>query len=145
MHLRTGIVQSPRGGALGRQLPLVRLGGAARLGTGRQYISWVSLDDVVGVTLFALRRDDVAGAVNVTAPNPVTNAEYTATLARVVRRPVLPVGIPAAAPALLLGRELAHELLYSSARVLPARALAERYDFADPLLEPALRRLLARP
>ncbi len=144
VHLRIGIVQTPKGGALGRQLPVFRLAGAARLGSGRQYVSWVSLDDVVGVALFALSRDDVAGAVNVTAPNPVTNAEYTATLARALRRPVLPLGVPPVAPGLLLGRELAPELLYSSARVLPARALAEGYDIVDPLLVPALRRLLAR-
>ncbi|MDQ3538305.1 MAG: TIGR01777 family oxidoreductase [Actinomycetota bacterium] len=144
VHVRIGIVQTPKGGALGRQLPLFKIAGAARLGSGRQYVSWVTLDDVAGVLRHALVTDSLHGVINATAPAPVTNAEYTRTLARVLRRPVLPIGVPAWAPGLVLGRELVDELLYYSARVLPERTQASGYAFTEPDLEAALRRMLAR-
>lgn len=144
VHVRVGIVQTPEGGGLGRQLPIFKITGAARLGSGRQYVSWVSLDDVVGVLRHALITESLHGVLNATAPTPVTNAEYTRTLARVIHRPVLPVGVPAFAPGVVLGRELVDELLYYSARVLPARTEASGYTFTQPHLEPALRRMLAR-
>ena len=144
VHTRIGIVQTPAGGALARLARVFRLTGAARFGNGRQYMSWVSLDDVAAALQHAVESQAVGGVVNVTAPTPVTNAEYTRILARVLRRPVLPVGVPAFAPGLLVGRDLVSELLYFSQRVLPERLPATGFSFADRDLETALRRLLER-
>ncbi|MBM3683086.1 MAG: TIGR01777 family protein [Actinobacteria bacterium] len=139
--LRTGIVLDPGGGALGKMLPLFRFGLGGRLGSGRQYWSWISMADEVGAIRFLLERADVTGPVNLTAPTPVTNAAFTRTLSSVLRRPaVFPV--PAFGPKLLLGAELAEELLFCSARVDPAVLGAAGYIFEDPTLEGALRRLL---
>jgi uncharacterized protein len=144
VHPRIGIVQSPRGGALGRILPLFKLGVGGRLGSGKQYWSWVSLDDVIGIIRHAVLTDELAGPVNATAPTPVTNAAYTKILAGVLRRPaILPV--PRFGPAILLGRELAEELLYYSARILPERTEASGYEFRHTHLEQCLRDLLDRP
>jgi uncharacterized protein (TIGR01777 family) len=143
VHVRTGLVQTPRGGSLARQLPLFRLGLGGRLGSGRQWWSWVTLDDVIGVYRHALTATAASGPLNATAPNPVTNAEYTATLARVVGRPAaLPV--PRFGLRLLLG-EAADELVFTSARVLPAATEASGYSFRHPTLEAALRHILTRP
>lgn len=143
VHVRTGFVQTTRGGSLARQLPLFRLGLGGRLGSGRQWWSWVTLDDVIGVYRHALTATAASGPLNATAPNPVTNAQYTATLARVVGRPAaLPV--PRFGLRLLLG-ELAEELLFTSARVLPAATEASGYSFRHPTLEAALRHILTRP
>jgi uncharacterized protein len=143
VHVRNGIVQAAEGGALARQLPLFRLGLGARLGSGRQWLSWVALDDTVGLYRHALLTDDLEGPVNGTAPNPVTNAEYTAVVARVLGRPGLLVA-PKPAARLLLG-QLGTELLFASLRVQPAVAQASGYAFRFPDLEPALRHLLDRP
>jgi uncharacterized protein (TIGR01777 family) len=141
--LRTGIVQATTGGALAKLLPLFRLGLGGRIGSGRQWWPWIGVDDEVGAIVHLLGAD-VEGPVNLVSPEPVTNAEYTRTLARVLHRPaVLPV--PLLAPALLLGRELATSLLGDSIRVEPARLLASGYDFRQPHLEGALRALLDRP
>lgn len=141
--LRTGIVLSPAGGALRKQLPLFRLGLGGRFGTGRQWQSWISIDDEVGAIVHLL-GSSVAGPVNLTAPNPVTNGEFTKTLARVLRRPaVLPV--PRFAPALLLGGELADNLLFTGQRVLPEVLTADGYSFRHPELEDGLRALLGKP
>lgn len=143
VHPRIGIVQSPDGGALGRSLPLFKLGLGGRFGSGRQYWSWITRDDVVGVIHHALVAPDLSGAINATAPNPVTNAEFTRILGRVLGRPaVLP--IPKAGPAALLGFELAGDLLFSSARVLPENVLASGYNFQHPTLEAGLRATLGR-
>ncbi|MGH3327073.1 MAG: TIGR01777 family oxidoreductase [Streptomycetales bacterium] len=142
-HVRTGIVQSPRGGALRVQLPLFALGLGGRLGSGGQWVSWIGIDDIVGLFHHALASPDLAGVINGTAPHPVTNAEYTATLAGVLGRPaVLPV--PEAGPAALLGREGARETAFASQRVLPGRAEATGYLFRHPDLESALRHVLGR-
>ena len=141
-HLRTGIVLTPRGGALKNQLPLFRLGLGGRFGSGRQWQSWISLDDEVGAITHLLTAD-VHGAVNLTAPAPVTNREFTSTLARVLHRPAL-LPIPAVGPKLLLGGELADALLYTGQRVLPAKLLASGYDVRHADLEEALRAMLAR-
>jgi uncharacterized protein (TIGR01777 family) len=143
VHLRNGIVQATQGGPLARQLPLFRLGLGARFGSGRQWLSWVALDDTVGLFRHALLTDGLEGPVNGTAPNPVTNAEYTATLARVLGRPGF-LAVPHLALRLLIG-ELADELLFASLRVQPAAAQASGYAFRFPELEPALRHLLDRP
>jgi len=141
VNLRFGIVQSAEGGALKTMLPLFRLGLGGRLGDGRQYVSWVSVDDTVGAIGFALARDDVSGALNVTAPEPVTQAEHARTLGHVLGRPaVLPA--PAFAIRAVLG-EFAGEVL-TGARVLPERLSELGYVFRHRELEPALRDLLGR-
>jgi uncharacterized protein (TIGR01777 family) len=136
VHLRTGIVLSGRGGALKKQLPLFKLGLGGRLGSGRQWTSWVSLHDEVGAILHALRSDDLSGPVNAVSPNPVTNADFTVVLGRALRRPAkLPV--PRAALAVVLGREMATSLT-ASQRVQPERLLAHGYRFKHPDLPAAL-------
>lgn len=139
VHVRTGLVQA-RGGMLGRQLPLYKLGLGGRLGSGRQWWSWVALDDVVGLYRHALVTEALRGPVNATAPHPVTNAEHAATLARVLGRPAL-LPVPRFVPRLLLG-DMAEELLFYSAKVTPAVALATGYRFRFTTLEPALRHIL---
>jgi uncharacterized protein len=142
VHTRFGIVQSARGGALKTQLPLFKLGLGGPVGGGRQYVSWVALDDVVGAIAFALSHDGLSGPVNVTAPAPVTQGEYARTLGRVLRRPaVLPA--PAFAVRAILG-EFANEVL-ESRRVVPKKLMDGDYAFRHRTLEPALRHLLARP
>jgi uncharacterized protein (TIGR01777 family) len=140
--LRTGIVLSPHGGALARQLPLFRLGVGGRLGSGRQWVSWIALPDQVGAILHALDHPEVAGPFNATAPNPVTNAELTAALASAVHRPAV-LAVPRLALQVALGRELTDVALLASQRVHPSRLLASGYRFAHPDLGPALRALLA--
>jgi len=140
VHPRMGLVQTPDDGALQRSLPLFKLGLGGRFGAGRQWWSWVMLDDVIGVLVHALTDDGVSGPINVTAPDPVTNATYTRVLGRVLGRPaVLP--IPEFGPRLVFG-EMADELLYSSARVLPRATLASGYRFRHTDLEAGLRSVL---
>jgi len=137
---RSGIVLSAHGGALGKLLPMFRLGLGGRFGTGSQWWSWITLDDEVGALLWLLDHDQ-AGPVNLTAPNPVTNREFTRVLGQVLSRPaVLPV--PRFGPRLLLGAELAEALLFTSAKVVPAVLEKGGYNFTDTDLEPGLRRLL---
>lgn len=143
VHLRTALVLSPRGGLLKKVLPLFKLGLGGRLGSGRQYWSWISVDDVVGIIGHALSSDALAGPVNTAAPAPVTNEEFTSTLAGVLGRPAL-APVPKFGPRILLG-QMADELLFSSARLLPARLQAHGYEYRHPKLEPALRDLLDRP
>ncbi|HEU5359240.1 MAG TPA: TIGR01777 family oxidoreductase [Gemmatimonadales bacterium] len=142
VRARLGIVLSPDGGALRKMLPPFRLGIGGRLGSGRQWMSWVALDDAIGAIHHAIFTPSLRGPVNVTAPAPATNAEFTATLARVLARPaILPV--PAAALTLVFG-QLADEALLAGQRVLPAALLAAGYRFRDPVLEGALRHVLGR-
>jgi uncharacterized protein (TIGR01777 family) len=138
VHLRTALVQAANG-LLARQFLLFRLGLGGRLGSGRQWWSWIALDDVVGLYRHALLTAELAGPVNAAAPNPVTNAEHAATVARVLRRPAL-LHVPRFGPRLLLG-DLG-DVLFNSIRVHPAVALASGYRFAFPELEPALRHAL---
>lgn len=144
VHVRTGIVQDPAGGALKRILPLFKLGLGGRLGSGRQWWSWISRDDVLGLYEHALTTESVRGALNATAPNPVTNAEYTRVLGRVLGRPTL-LPVPRIGPKILLGSQLAEELLFTSANVHPTVAEKTGYTFRHRHLEPALRELLERP
>ena len=140
---RTGIVLSPDGGALAKLLPLFKLGVGGRMGSGRQWWSWISLEDEVGAIRWLLDHD-VSGPVNLTAPEPVTNAEMTRVLGEVLHRPtILPV--PSFGPKLLLGGELAEALLFTSQRVAPAVLGEQGFPFAHPTLEGALRSLLDRP
>jgi uncharacterized protein (TIGR01777 family) len=133
--MRTGVVVSGRGGALGRLIPLFRLGVGGRLGSGRQYWSWIGLHDYVRAVRFLLDRDDLSGPVNVCAPTPVTNAEFTKTLARAVHRPAL-LAVPGFALRLPF-RDFAVDLL-AGQRVVPARLLASGFTFDYPDLESAL-------
>jgi uncharacterized protein (TIGR01777 family) len=140
--LRTGIVLSPHGGALAKLLPIFRLGGGGPLGNGRQWMSWITLDDHVRGMEHALFTERVRGAVNLTAPAPARNAEFAATLGRVLGRPaVLPV--PAFALELLYG-EMAREALLAGQRVMPAALTSAGFQFEEPTLEGALRRILNR-
>ena len=140
--LRSGIVLSPRGGALQRQLLPFRLGLGGRLGSGDQWFSWISIDDEVGAIRHVLTNDDVEGPVNVTAPGPVTNAQFTASLGRALRRPTF-LPTPTAALWLLFGREMVAEMLLTSHRVLPAVLTASGYSFRHPAVDAALADLLA--
>ncbi|MFN0007883.1 MAG: TIGR01777 family oxidoreductase [Planctomycetota bacterium] len=140
VQLRFGVVLSPAGGALAKMLLPFRLGLGGRIGDGRQWMSWIALDDAVGAIHHALFAEGIDGPVNAVAPQAVTNAEYTRTLGRVLRRPtVLPM--PAFAARLAFG-ELANELLLASQRVQPRRLRETGYDFAYPELEGALRHQL---
>ncbi len=142
VHLRFGMILSPAGGALRKMLLPFRFGAGGRIGEGGQFMSWIALDDVLGAIYHALCDDSVQGPVNVVAPGPVSNAEFTRTLAGVLRRPAL-FPLPAFAARLLFG-EMADELLLTSARVMPARLQASGYRFRFPELEGALRHLLGR-
>ncbi len=119
-----------------------RLGAGGRIGSGRQYMSWIALDDAVGAVHHALASGSLAGPVNAAAPSPVTNAEFTRELARVLRRPAI-VPLPAFAARLAFG-EMADALLLASQRVMPGRLQASGYAFRFPELEGALRHLLGR-
>ncbi|MEU7628572.1 TIGR01777 family oxidoreductase [Nocardia sp. NPDC049220] len=143
VRVRTGIVQSPRGGTLRLLRPLFAAGLGGRIADGRQWLSWIGIDDLVDVYHRALWDIDLAGPINAVAPQPVRNAEYTRVLARVLHRPaVLPV--PSFGPALLLGGEGNRELACASQRVVPARLTQSGHRFRAPALEPALRHLLGK-
>jgi uncharacterized protein (TIGR01777 family) len=140
--LRTGLVLDPKGGALQKMLPLFKLGVGGRIGNGKQWWAWVSVDDWVGAARFLLDHD-VRGPVNITGPAPVTNAEFTKALGAVVHRPTaLPV--PSFGPKLLLGKELAHDLLLTSLRVMPDVLEREGYAFQHRDVTAALRGVLDR-
>lgn len=140
--LRTGIVLTPRGGALKKQLPLFKIGAGGKFGRGDQWQSWISLDDEIRAIEYLLTAN-VSGPVNLTAPNPVTNAQFTTTLAKVLKRPAL-LPIPSFGPKLLLGGELADALLFTGQRVLPNALEASGFKFAHSNLEEALRSLLKK-
>ncbi len=142
VHPRFGIVLSTEGGALATTLPIFKLGAGGRIGSGRQYWSWISIDDVVGAVLHALATESLEGPVNVVAPDPPTNAEYTRTLGRVLGRPTI-FPLPAPAARIALG-QVADELLLASQRVEPARLKESGYSYRHPELEGALRHLLGR-
>ena len=140
---RRGVVLSPKGGALKKRLLPFKLGVGGRLGTGRQWLSWISLDDEIAALIHLLGADGGRGPVNVTSPEPVTNAEFTATLARVLRRPAF-MPVPNAALYALFGRQMTEEMVLGGQRVLPAVLQESGFAFAYPTLEEALRRMLGR-
>jgi len=140
VHPRLGIVLSTEGGALGATLPIFKLGGGGKVGSGRQYWSWVSFDDVIGTIVYLMENEDLSGPVNVVAPDAPTNAEYTKVLGEVLNRPTL-FTVPAPAARVALGG-IADELLLASARVEPARLQEAGYSFRHPELGGALRYLL---
>lgn len=140
--LRFGVVFAPRGGALEKLLPVFRCGVGGRIGSGRQWMSWVAIDDAVRVLTWSIDRADARGAFNATAPEPVTNAVFAATLARVLRRPaILPV--PATVLRLAMG-EMAEATILASTRAVPRRLAECGFGFLHPTLEAALRRVLDR-
>lgn len=141
VHLRSGIVLARSGGALAKQLPLFRLGLGGRLGSGRQYLSWITLEDEVRAIVFGLRTASLSGAANLTAPHPVTSAAFAAAAGRVLRRPEKLV-VPAVALRLVFGADMADEMLLAGQRVLPAVLLAHGFEFSHPAVEPALRAVL---
>jgi uncharacterized protein len=141
-HLRSTLVLSATGGALGKMLPLFRFGVGGRIGSGKQWWPWITVDDEVGAIVHLLTAD-VEGPVNLGSPEPVTNAEFTQALGRAVHRPTL-LPTPKFGPAALLGGELAEELLYTSHRVVPERLLGSGYAFRDTDLDDTLARLLTR-
>jgi hypothetical protein len=141
VNLRLGIVLDPSGGALPTMVTPFKLGLGGKLGSGRQYLSWIGLDEVVAIFQHALVSPALIGPLNAVAPNPVTNAELTKALARALHRPAL-FSVPAAVLRLALG-EAADEMLLGGARVRPAKLVASGYRFRDPELEPLLRRVLA--
>ena len=140
--LRTGLVLERDGGALAAMLTPFKLGVGGPLGTGRQYWPWIHRDDWVGLCQFLISRPDVSGPVNATAPTPVTNEEFSKTLARVLHRPCV-FRVPAAVLRLAMG-EMADALLLSGHRVVPTRALELGYQFQYRELEPALTAILAK-
>ena len=142
VYLRTGIVLSPKGGALKKLLPLFKLGVGGKFGSGKQWQSWISIDDEIGAIEHLLTAN-VSGAVNLTAPNPVTNAEFTKVLASVLKRPAI-VPVPTFAPKIVLGGELADALLFTGQRVIPAALNASGYMFKHTTLESAFRSLLSK-
>jgi hypothetical protein len=140
VHPRFGLVMSAAGGALKKMLLPFRLGLGGRLGNGLQWMSWISIDDAVGALCHLLATDSFSGPVNLTAPEPVRNADFTRILGKVLGRPT-PFPIPAAVLRLVLG-EMAETTLLASARVLPRRLLASGYRFEHPDLESGLRHVL---
>jgi hypothetical protein len=142
VRARLGVVLSQDGGALQKMLPIFKLGGGGVIGSGKQYMSWISLDDVVNALIFAVTNKSVVGAMNVVAPNSVRNSEFTEALGHVLHRPaVLP--LPAFAAQLIMG-EMADELLLASARVEPIALEGNKFGFEYPNLAGALRHALGK-
>jgi uncharacterized protein (TIGR01777 family) len=139
--LRTGVVLARAGGFLAKILPPFRLGVGGHVGTGKQWLPWIHLDDQVALIRHAMATPSVAGVLNAVAPEPVTNAELTTALGRALRRPTV-LSAPAFALRLALGGEMAEELVLASQRAMPVRTLEAGFKFQHPLLEPALRDLV---
>jgi uncharacterized protein (TIGR01777 family) len=143
VRVRTGIVQSPLGGTLKLMRPLFSAGLGGRLGSGRQWFSWIGIDDLVDVYHRALWDAALSGPVNAVAPQPVRNTEYTKTLAHVVHRPAV-LSVPSFGPRLLLGEQGARELACANQRVIPDKLNQVGHAFRQPDLDQALRHLLGR-
>ena len=142
-RVRTGLVLTRNGGILPRVMLPFRIGVGGRLGSGRQWWPWITLRDEVRAILHLLDHEDLSGAFNLGAPNPVTNAEFARTLADVLHRPGF-FTVPSPALKLVLGREMADEVVLISQRVVPRKLLDAGFEFEDPELEPALRRMLRK-
>ena len=142
VNLRFGFVLSRAGGGLAKMLPAFKMGAGGKIGSGKQYMSWIGIDDLLQIILFATTAETLSGPVNAVAPNPVTNLVFAKTLGRVLRRPAI-FPMPAFAVRLAFG-EMGKELLLASARIEPARLLRAGYQFRFPELEGALRHLLGR-
>ena len=142
VHLRTGIVLSKKGGALKKMLPPFYAGGGGILGSGKQYMSWISIDDMVRAIKFLIYEDSLNGPYNLTAPNPVTNKEFTKILGKVIKRPTI-LPLPGFAAKLIFG-EMAEALLLSGNNVIPEKLLAAGYTFKHSELSEALKDLLSK-
>jgi uncharacterized protein len=142
VNLRIGPILSPKGGALAKMLPPFKAGLGGVVGSGKQYFSWIGLDEVVAAIEFVLKSEQIAGPVNAVTPDAVTNYEFTKTLGRVLGRPTI-FPMPAFAARLAFG-EMADEMLLGGVRVEPRALTAAGFKFAYPELEPALRHLLAK-
>jgi uncharacterized protein (TIGR01777 family) len=142
VNIRIGVVLDKNGGALAKMLLPFKLGAGGRIGSGRQWWSWIALDDLIRVFRTAIDNESLTGAINGTAPQPVTNREFTNTLGKVLRRPTI-FPMPAFAARLALG-EMANDLLLASARVLPKRLKENGFQFQHPELEGALRSVLGK-
>lgn len=143
VHIRSGLVLTREGGLLPTMMLPFRFGLGGRLGSGEQWMSWIAIDDEVGAIVHLLGAE-VSGPANLTSPEPVTNAAFTKTLARVLKRPAF-LPVPAVTLKLALGAETAHETVLTSQRALPARLEASGYTFVHRGLEEALRAILGRP
>lgn len=141
VHLRIGIVLSPEGGALGRMVLPFKMCLGGRLGSGKQYMSWIVLEDLNAIILFSLTHDTISGPVNAVAPYAATNARFTEALARALRRPAF-IPLPAGLLRLLFGREMADAFFLSSVRVVPKKLIESGYIFHYPHVEEALKKLL---
>lgn len=142
VEARTGIVLSPEGGALAKQLPLFRAGAGGRLGRGTQWVSWISLDDEIAALRLLASHEQAHGPFNLTSPRPVTNAEFTRALAHVLKRPAV-LSVPPAALKVALGAELVDEALLASQRVIPKKLESLGFTFEHPDLDQALAALLS--
>jgi uncharacterized protein len=140
VHPRLGIVLSSAGGALGRMLPPFRLGIGGRIGSGRQYMSWITIEDLVGILEYAIHNGSLHGPVNAVSPNPLTNQDFSTMLGRVLAKPSF-LALPAFAARIAFG-EMADALLLASARVLPTRLKESGYEYKFPEVEAALRHVL---
>jgi len=142
VNLRMGVVLSPEGGALKKMLFPFKMGGGGVIGPGKQYMSWITLGDVVGAICHALQSENLKGPVNAVSPNPVTNRDFTKTLGRVLSRPTI-LPLPAFAARLAFG-EMAEELLLASVRAQPKELQNSGFHFRDPQLEGALKAVLGK-
>ncbi len=142
VFLRIGVVLTPLGGALKRLLLPFKLCAGGKIGNGTQYMSWIDMEDVLGSIYHTLTNESIDGPVNIVAPNPVTNKEFTKTLGKVVARPT-PLTIPSTAVKLAFG-EMGKEILLSSTRVMPEKLLKTGYRFNTPYLDTAIRQMLGR-
>ncbi len=141
VNLRTGLVLSEKGGALKPMLTPFKLGLGGRIGSGRQWWSWIHMGDMVGGIHHAINTQSLSGALNMTAPNPVRNAEFTKKFAKVLSRPAI-LPLPAFALRMIFGKMATEEMFLASERVIPEKLLANGYNFRFPDLEPALENLL---
>ena len=143
VNLRLGIVLSSSGGMLSKILPLFKVGLGGRIGNGNQYMSWIGLDDLLGLILYAIADESISGPVNAVSPNPITNTDFTTTLGKVLWRPTI-LSIPESIIKLALGGELANAAILSSSRVIPERLIKIGYQFRFPYLESVLRHTLGK-
>jgi len=142
VNIRIGLVLSTKGGALTKMLTPFKLGLGGWIGSGQQWWSWIHVDDIVGAIHHAIRMESLSGPVNLVAPNPVRNAEFTKALASVLRRPAI-FPVPEFAVRLVFGVQAAEEMLLASQRVEPEKLKASGYAFRFPELRAALEDLLA--
>jgi uncharacterized protein len=140
VNARIGVTLSPKGGALGKMLLPFQMGAGGDIGDGKQFMSWISIDDVAQAIVFCIENESMSGPVNLTAPSPVPNSKFTKALGAVLHRPTI-VPMPAFAARLALG-EMADELLLSSAKVMPKKLQAAGFSFAYPEVEGALRHVI---